>query len=72
MPHMFRSPERRQFTSGKGKGCLRMVYRRKPKHMTLPYQLYVRDMQPVMRRDTMMLSWRLFLPEVLAKLRPAT
>lgn len=49
-----------------------MRKRRKPKHAELPYQLYSRDMRPVIRRDTMMLSWRLFLPEVLAKLRPTT
>ncbi len=52
--------ERKRFTNGKGKGCLRMIYRKKPTHMELPYQLYVRNMQPVLRRQTISLNWMLF------------
>ena len=50
----------KRFNPGEWNGASRMRRRKKPAHTTLPYKLYFRDMQPVIRRQTISLNWMLF------------
>lgn len=54
--------DRKRFVQGEWKGDWRMRKRKRPSFTGLPYKLYNRDMQPVIRRWTISLNWMLVRP----------
>lgn len=55
--------DRKRFNAGEWDGASRMRKRRKPRFTGLPYMLYHRDMQPVIRRWTISLNWMAVRPQ---------